>query len=292
MSAEPIPIEVIFTKANGNPQTRCVCGCSHAAAIMRTLVGLGSGENGITKGTEVIPISPGQASAPRAQAVDLAVGAPLEAPNPKTARPCPSPTCCGQLLPTMLCCGRWRKWHHQGQPATPHSAHMTWLPRHRSSRSLWRSEKVPGQRVPPIPFAVRGSPPAYYADAVLWAVKEAHHQGNHSTTIQPQCGFCTRAQSRDLPLGAARSDRLNIRLNIKAAGHDPISEHRTAQRDGHLAPTAALFSFRDSRQNALPAPLPPQPSATPERTKLFPRWTGRQSWLEAQSDRIPTRPRR
>ena len=56
---------------------------------------------------------------------------------------------------------------------------------------LWRSEKSPaaGSRNP---FADVKST-AYYADAVLWAVRENITKGTSSTTFSPDAD-CTRAQ--------------------------------------------------------------------------------------------------
>ena len=56
---------------------------------------------------------------------------------------------------------------------------------------LWRSEKSPAAGTAN-PFADVKST-AYYADAVLWAVKENITKGTTSTTFSPNAG-CTRAQ--------------------------------------------------------------------------------------------------
>ena len=56
---------------------------------------------------------------------------------------------------------------------------------------LWRSEKSPAAGTAN-PFADVKSD-AYYADAVLWAVKENITKGTTSTTFSPNAD-CTRAQ--------------------------------------------------------------------------------------------------
>ena len=56
---------------------------------------------------------------------------------------------------------------------------------------LWRSEKSPATGTAN-PFADVKST-AYYADAVLWAVKENITKGTTSTTFSPNAD-CTRAQ--------------------------------------------------------------------------------------------------
>ena len=56
---------------------------------------------------------------------------------------------------------------------------------------LWRSEKSPAAGTAN-PFADVKST-AYYADAVLWAVKENITKGTTSTTFSPNAD-CTRAQ--------------------------------------------------------------------------------------------------
>ena len=62
---------------------------------------------------------------------------------------------------------------------------------------LWRSEKSPAAGTAN-PFADVKST-AYYAGAVLWAVREDITKGNHQHHIQPRCGLHQSAD-RDLPL--------------------------------------------------------------------------------------------
>ena len=75
---------------------------------------------------------------------------------------------------------------------------------------LWRSEKSPAAGTAN-PFADVKSD-AYYADAVLWAVKENITKGNHQHDIQPQRGLHQSAD-RDLPVS---------RLSRANKGHQPI----------------------------------------------------------------------
>ena len=94
-------IEVIFMKANGNPQTGVfvdvATGSYYEDAVDWAV------ENGITR-EPMIPISPRTASAPVRRPWP-SCGVPLAVPNQKPA-PCPSLTSPWAAIITTLCCGR------------------------------------------------------------------------------------------------------------------------------------------------------------------------------------------
>ena len=92
---------------------------------------------------------------------------------------------------------------------------------------LWRYEKAPvASRSNPFTDVAADS---YYADAVLWAVKEDISKGTTNTTFSPRRRLHQSAD-RDLPL--AMQEVTYIRPSSKSRCPAPISEHQTAQRIG------------------------------------------------------------
>ncbi len=109
-------IEVIFMKANGNPQTGVfvdVATGSYYEDAVDWAVG-----NGITQGTDATHFAPDGIFAPVRRPWP-SCGVPLAVPSPKPA-PCPSPTSPQAATTTTLCCGRWRTASPRA-PATPRS---------------------------------------------------------------------------------------------------------------------------------------------------------------------------
>lgn len=178
-------IEVIFTKANGNPQTGVfvdVATGSYYEDAMDWAV-----ENGITKGTDDTHFSP-DGICTRAQAVTFlwrAAGSPK--PEPR-AMPFTDVPVGSYYYDAVL----WAVENGitKGTSDTTFSPNMT-CTRAQIVAFLWRSEKSPAAGIAN-PFADVKST-AYYADAVLWAVKENITKGTTSTTFSPNAD-CTRAQ--------------------------------------------------------------------------------------------------
>ena len=178
-------IEVIFMKANGNPQTGVfvdvATGSYYEDAVDWAV------ENGITKGTDDTHFSP-DGICTRAQAVTFlwrAAGSPkLETRTmPFTDVPVGS-----YYYDAVL----WAVENGitKGTSDTTFSPNMT-CSRAQIVTFLWRSEKSPAAGTAN-PFADVKST-AYYADAVLWAVKENITKGTTNTTFSPNAD-CTRAQ--------------------------------------------------------------------------------------------------
>ena len=178
-------IEVIFMKANGNPQTGVfvdvATGSYYEDAVDWAV------ENGITKGTDDTHFSP-DGICTRAQAVTFlwrTAGSPASKTStmPFTDVPVGS-----YYYDAVL----WAVENGitKGTSDTTFSPNMT-CSRAQIVTFLWRSEKSPaaGSRNP---FADVKST-AYYADAVLWAVKENITKGTTNTTFSPNAD-CTRAQ--------------------------------------------------------------------------------------------------
>ena len=178
-------IEVIFMKANGNPQTGVfvdvATGSYYEDAVDWAV------ENGITKGTDDTHFSP-DGICTRAQAVTFlwrTAGSPASKTStmPFTDVPVGS-----YYYDAVL----WAVENGitKGTSDTTFSPNMT-CTRAQIVAFLWRSEKSPaaGSRNP---FADVKST-AYYADAVLWAVKEDITKGSTNTTFSPDAD-CTRAQ--------------------------------------------------------------------------------------------------
>ena len=178
-------IEVIFMKANGNPQTGVfvdvATGSYYEDAVDWAV------ENGITTGVSANRFDPNGVCT-RAQAVTFlwrAAGSP--APRSRTM-PFTDVPAGNYYYDAVL----WAAENGitKGTSDTTFSPNMT-CTRAQIVAFLWRSEKAPaaGSRNP---FAdVKSS--AYYADAVLWALREDITKGTTSTTFSPDAD-CTRAQ--------------------------------------------------------------------------------------------------
>ena len=179
-------IEVIFMKANGNPQTGVfvdvATGSYYEDAVDWAV------ENGITTGVSANRFDPNGVCT-RAQAVTFLWRA-AGSPAPEIAHHAVYRRSRGQLLLRRCAVGS-RKRHHRRTPATPHSARTATCTRAQIVAFLWRSEKSPAAGTAN-PFADVKST-AYYAGAVLWAVKEDITKGTTNTTFSPDAD-CTRAQ--------------------------------------------------------------------------------------------------
>ena len=178
-------IEVIFMKANGNPQTGVfvdvATGSYYEDAVDWAV------ENGITQGTDDTHFSP-DGICTRAQAVTFLWRA-AGSPKPETrAMPFTDVPVGSYYYDAVL-------WAVENG-ITMGTSDTTFSPNATCSRAqivafLWRSEKSPAAGTAN-PFADVKSD-AYYADAVLWAVKENITKGTTSTTFSPNAD-CTRAQ--------------------------------------------------------------------------------------------------
>ena len=178
-------IEVIFMKANGNPQTGVfvdvATGSYYEDAVDWAV------ENGITKGTDDIHFSP-DGICTRAQAVTF-LWRTAGSPKPETrAMPFTDVPVGSYYYDAVL----WAVENGitKGTSDTTFSPNMT-CSRAQIVAFLWRSEKSPAAGTAN-PFAdVKSS--AYYADAVLWAVENDITKGTTNTTFSPNAD-CTRAQ--------------------------------------------------------------------------------------------------
>ena len=178
-------IEVIFMKANGNPQTGVfvdvATGSYYEDAVDWAV------ENGITKGTDDTHFSP-DGICTRAQAVTF-LWRTAGSPKPETrTMPFTDVPVGSYYYDAVL----WAVENGitKGTSDTTFSPNMT-CTRAQIVTFLWRSEKSPAAGTAN-PFADVKSD-AYYADAVLWAVKENITKGTTSTTFSPNAD-CTRAQ--------------------------------------------------------------------------------------------------
>ena len=178
-------IEVIFTKANGTPHTGVfvdvATGSYYEDAVDWAV------ENGITKGTDDTHFSP-DGICTRAQAVTF-LWRTAGSPKPETrAMPFTDVPVGSYYYDAVL----WAVENGitKGTSDTTFSPNMT-CSRAQIVTFLWRSEKSPAAGASN-PFADVKST-AYYADAVLWAVKENITKGTTSTTFSPNAD-CTRAQ--------------------------------------------------------------------------------------------------
>ena len=178
-------IEVIFMKANGNPQTGVfvdvATGSYYEDAVDWAV------ENGITTGVSANRFDPNGVCT-RAQAVTFlwrAAGSP--APRSRTM-PFTDVPVGSYYYDAVL----WAVENGitKGTSDTTFSPNMT-CSRAQIVAFLWRSEKSPAAGTAN-PFADVKST-AYYADAVLWAVKENITKGTTNTTFSPDAD-CTRAQ--------------------------------------------------------------------------------------------------
>ena len=178
-------IEVIFMKANGNPQTGVfvdvATGSYYEDAVDWAV------ENGITKGTDDIHFSP-DGICTRAQAVTF-LWRTAGSPKPETrAMPFTDVPVGSYYYDAVL----WAVENGitKGTSDTTFSPNMT-CSRAQIVAFLWRSEKSPAAGTAN-PFADVKST-AYYAGTVLWAVREDITKGTTSTTFSPDAD-CTRAQ--------------------------------------------------------------------------------------------------
>ena len=178
-------IEVIFMKANGNPQTGVfvdvATGSYYEDAVDWAV------ENGITKGTDDTHFSP-DGICTRAQAVTF-LWRTAGSPKPEIrTMPFTDVPVGSYYYDAVL----WAVENGitKGTSDTTFSPNMT-CTRAQIVAFLWRSEKSPAAGTAN-PFADVKST-AYYADAVLWAVKENITKGTTSTTFSPNAD-CTRAQ--------------------------------------------------------------------------------------------------
>ena len=178
-------IEVIFMKANGTPQTGVfvdvATGSYYEDAVDWAV------ENGITKGTDDTHFSP-DGICTRAQAVTFLWRA-AGSPEPETrTMPFTDVPVGSYYYDAVL----WAVENGitKGTSDTTFSPNMT-CTRAQIVAFLWRSEKSPAAGTAN-PFADVKST-AYYADAVLWAVKENITKGTTNTTFSPNAD-CTRAQ--------------------------------------------------------------------------------------------------
>ena len=178
-------IEVIFMKANGNPRTGVfvdvATGSYYEDAVDWAV------ENGITKGTDDTHFSP-DGICTRAQAVTFlwrTAGSPK--PEIRTMPFTDVPVGSYYYDAVLWAVGNGIT---KGTSDTTFSPNMT-CTRAQIVAFLWRSEKSPAAGTAN-PFADVKST-AYYADAVLWAVKENITKGTTSTTFSPNAD-CTRAQ--------------------------------------------------------------------------------------------------
>ena len=178
-------IEVIFMKANGNPQTGVfvdvATGSYYDDAVDWTV------ENGITQGTDDTHFSP-NGICTRAQAVTFLWRA-AGSPEPETrAMPFTDVPVGSYYYDAVL----WAVENGitKGTSETRFSPDDT-CTRAQIVAFLWRSEKSPAAGTAN-PFADVKST-AYYAGAVLWAVREDITKGTTNTTFSPDAD-CTRAQ--------------------------------------------------------------------------------------------------
>ena len=178
-------IEVIFVKTNGNPQTGVfvdvATGSYYEDAVDWAV------ENGITKGTDNTHFSP-DGICTRAQAATFLWRA-AGSPKPKTrTMPFTDVPTGSYYYDAVL----WAVENGitKGTSNTTFSPNMT-CTRAQIVTFLWRSEKSPAAGTANLFVDVKST--VYYADAVLWAVKENITKGTTSTTFSPNAD-CTRAQ--------------------------------------------------------------------------------------------------
>ena len=178
-------IEVIFMKANGNPQigvfVDVATGSYYEDAVDWAV------ENGITKGTDDTHFSP-DGICTRAQAATFLWRA-AGSPKPETrTMPFTDVPAGSYYYDAVL----WavESGITKGTSNTTFSPNMT-CTRAQIVTFLWRSEKSPAAGTANLFVDVKST--VYYADAVLWAVKEDITKGTTNTTFSPDAD-CTRAQ--------------------------------------------------------------------------------------------------
>ena len=178
-------IEVVFMKANGNPQTGVfvdvATGSYYEDAVDWAV------ENGITQGTDDTHFSP-DGICTRAQAVTFLWRA-AGSPEPETrAMPFTDVSVGSYYYDAVL-------WAVENG-ITKGTSDTTFSPNDTCTRAqivsfLWRSEKTPvaSSRNP----FTDVKPGVYYLDAVLWAVESGITKGTTAMTFSPDAD-CTRAQ--------------------------------------------------------------------------------------------------
>ena len=178
-------IEVIFMKANGNPQigvfVDVATGSYYEDAVDWAV------ENGITQGTDDTHFSP-DGICTRAQAATFLWRA-AGSPKPETrTMPFTDVPAGSYYYDAVL----WAVENGitKGTSNTTFSPNMT-CTRAQIVTFLWRSEKSPAAGTANLFVDVKST--VYYADAVLWAVKEDITKGTTNTTFSPDAD-CTRAQ--------------------------------------------------------------------------------------------------
>ena len=178
-------IEVIFMKANGTPQigvfVDVATGSYYEDAVDWAV------ENGITKGTDDTHFSP-DGICTRAQAATFLWRA-AGSPKPETrTMPFTDVPAGSYYYDAVL----WAVENGitKGTSDTTFSPNMT-CSRAQIVAFLWRSEKSPAAGTANLFVDVKST--VYYADAVLWAVKEDITKGTTNTTFSPDAD-CTRAQ--------------------------------------------------------------------------------------------------
>ena len=178
-------IEVIFMKANGNPQigvfVDVATGSYYEDAVDWAV------ENGITKGTDDTHFSP-DGICTRAQAATFLWRA-AGSPKPETrTMPFTDVPAGSYYYDAVL----WAVENGitKGTSNTTFNPNMT-CTRAQIVTFLWRSEKSPAAGTANLFVDVKST--VYYADAVLWAVKEDITKGTTNTTFSPDAD-CTRAQ--------------------------------------------------------------------------------------------------
>ena len=178
-------IEVVFMKASGNPQTGVFVdvpeGSYYEEAVNWAV------EKGITTGTDATHFSP-DGICTRAQAVTFLWRA-AGSPAAKSAvMPFADVKAGSYYYDAVL----WAVENGitKGTSETMFSPDAT-CSRAQIVTFLWRSQKSPAAGTANPFIDVKAS--AYYADAVLWAVKEDVTKGTTNTTFSPDTN-CTRAQ--------------------------------------------------------------------------------------------------
>ena len=178
-------IEAVFMRSNGNPQTGVFVDVPENSYYEEAVDW--AVENGITQGTDNTHFSP-NGICNRAQAVTFLWRA-AGSPEPETrTMPFTDIPVGSYYYDAVL----WAVENGitKGTSDTTFSPNMT-CSRAQIVTFLWRSEKSPAAGTAN-PFADVKST-AYYADAVLWAVKKGITMGTTSTTFSPDAD-CTRAQ--------------------------------------------------------------------------------------------------
>ena len=178
-------IEAVFMKSNGNPQTGVFVDVPENSYYEEAVDW--AEENGITQGTDDTHFSPNDICT-RAQAVTF-LWRTAGSPAPKsTTMPFTDVPASSYYYDAVL-------WAVENG-ITNGTSDTTFSPDATCSRAqivtfLWRSEKSPAAGTANPFVDVKST--AYYADAVLWAVKKGITMGTTSTTFSPDAD-CTRAQ--------------------------------------------------------------------------------------------------